>query len=267
MFIKPDNWNELNPDEKKTLRLDYWEAAADVAFDGPEEEQAYKNRLKILRDAVELNKGSRVPSIPVIGRYVIHRSGITGLDALYHHEKLLQPILDFHKTFQPDVFVTAGPLPGRVWDILDYRVYAWAGHGLNESQLFQTIDGEYMKADEYPALIRDPSGFWIKHYLPRVLGAMAPLKYMYNIPSITEIGAIGSAALPFGMPEVQEMLHKLMEAGNEAVKCFAAAREIGTRLEAAGFPAFMGPPFASAPFDMLGDVLRGTHGMMTDLHR
>ena len=267
MFTKPDNWNELNPDEKKTARLDYWENTAEIAFDGPEEEQAYKHRLRRLRDAVELNKGSRPPSIPIIGRYIIQRAGITGLDTLYHHEKLLQPMLDFHKEFQPDVFVTGGPLPGKVWDILDYRVYAWAGHGLAEDQTFQTIDGEYMKAEEYPALIRDPSGFWLKHYLPRVLGALEPLKYMYNLPSITEIGAIGSAALPFGMPEVQEMLHKLMEAGNEAMKCFAAAGQVGTRLEAAGFPSFMGPPFASAPFDMIGDVLRGTHGIMTDLHR
>jgi hypothetical protein len=267
VFTKPDNWDELSPDQRRTLRLDYWENAAEVSFDGPGEEQAYRDRIKVLRDAVELKKNPRVPAIPIIGRYITQRAGLSGLDNLYHHEKLLQPILGFHKEFQPDVFVTSGPLPGKVWDILDYKVYAWAGHGLDESQQFQTIDGEYMKADEYQALIRDPSGFWLKHYLPRVLGAMTPLKHMYNLPSITEIGAIGSAALPFGIPEVQEMLHKLMQAGNEAMKCFAFAREVGMGLEAAGFPAFMGPPFASAPFDMIGDVLRGTHGMMTDLHR
>lgn len=267
MFTKPDNWDKLGPDQRKTVRLDYWESAVDISFDGPGEAQAYRQRVKILRDAVELNRGSRVPAIPIIGRYVTQRAGLDGLDSLYHHEKLLQPILDFHKTFQTDVFVTSGPLPGKVWDILDYKVYAWAGHGLAASQQFQTIDGEYMKADEYPALIRDPSGYWLKFYLPRVLGTMAPLKYMFNLPSITEIGAIGSAALPFGLPQVQEMLHRLMEAGNEALKCFGFARAIGMRLEAAGFPSFLGPPFCSAPFDMLGDVLRGTQGMMTDLHR
>ena len=267
MFIKPDDWDTLDPDQRRTVRLDYWESAAGIHFDSPAEEQDYRNRLRVLRDAVELKDNSRVPAIPIIGRYITQRAGITGLDALYHHGKLLQPILEFHREFQPDAFITSGPLPGKVWDILDYRVYAWAGHGLKEDQMYQTIDGEYMKADEYQALMRDPSGFWLKHYLPRVLGALEPLKYMYNLPSITEIGAIGSAALPFGIPEVQEMLHKLMQAGNEAMKCFATAQEVGSRLEGAGFPAFMGPPFASAPFDMIGDVLRGTHAIMTDLHR
>ena len=40
MFVKPDNWNELSPLEKRKLRLDHWQNAP-VEFISPEAEANY----------------------------------------------------------------------------------------------------------------------------------------------------------------------------------------------------------------------------------
>jgi len=155
---------------------------------------------------------------------------------------------------------------GKVWEILDYRLYAWAGHGLPDNHYFQTIDREYMRDDEYPLLISDPSGFWMKYYLPRVFGALEPLRKMFEIPTMTEIVHVGAAALPFGLPDVQEMLKRLMEAGNEAMKYTDLFMKLGSQLQSSGFPTIKSG-FAKAPFDMIGDTMRGVKGMVMDMYR
>ena len=267
MFEKPENWGNLGIDERIRLRLKHVEAASGVDFSTPKAASAWRRRIRILHNAIQCTGASRVPAIPVIGSYLVKRAGFTGYDLLYNYDCALQPVLDFHREFQPDVAIMAAPLPGRVWDLLDYKVYIWAGHGLPDSQMFQTLDGEYMSADDYPALIRDPSGYWMRHYLPRVFGALEPLRQMPTLPTFSELPQVGTDVLPFGMPDVQEMLQKLMAAGTEAMQCLAVARAIGMRLSAEGYPSLMSPPFAKAPFDIIGDTLRGTQGIMTDLYR
>ena len=72
--------------------------------------------------------------------------------------------------------------------------------------------------------------------------------------------------IPFGMPDVQEALQALMEAGNEAVKWIGYVGTHDKEVTAAGFPAFFGGG-TKAPFDIIGDTLRGTRGMMMDIFR
>ena len=83
MFAKPDNWNELGPDEKIRARLDHWEDPSGIVFESPEAEAKYKERIKLFRDAYEMKGSSRVPCIPGIGGYVLRRAGISEYDALY----------------------------------------------------------------------------------------------------------------------------------------------------------------------------------------
>ena len=267
-FSRPENWSKLTADGRIKCRLDRWEQGVDIAFKSPEAKVAYQQRVRVLRDAIELkNPQKRVPAIPIIGMHLTKRAGLTTIDVLHHYDKLLQPILDYHREFQPDVLFPSGPLPGKVWEILDYKVYAWAGHGLPDGHQYQTKEGEYMTADDYPWLIRDPSAFWMKRYLPRVFGALEPMRKMASLPSITEILSIAPAVMPFGMPDVQMMLQKLMEAGNEAMKAFQATQQIAGAVAGEGFPMLLGPPFATIPFDMIGDVMRGTVGIMKDLYQ
>jgi len=266
MFKKPENWGKLSPEERRTIRLDYWESGEWINFNNPEAAEEYKTKVRLLRDAVAMRRGSRVPVTPTIGGYLLKRAGLSGRDALYNYESMVDPIIRFHEEFNPDTAILPMMGSGKAWEILDYKLYAWAGHGLPDNHYFQTIDREYMREDEYPLLIGDPSGFWLKHYLPRVFGALEPLKKMFELPLLTEIVHVCPAALPFGLPDVQEMLNKLMEAGNETMKWAEVSGKISTRLQSSGFPTLKSG-FAKAPFDMIGDTLRGVKGMVMDMYR
>jgi len=266
MFIKPENWEKLSPEERRELRLDYWEGGSWINFKGPDAESEYRKKVKVLRDAVEMKGSSRVPTVPMMGGYLFKRAGLSGREALYNYESMSKPIIDFHNKFKPDTAVLPMMGSARVWEILDYKLYTWAGHGLPDNQYFQTVEREYMKEDEYPLFIGDPSGFWLKHYLPRVFGALAPLSKMFELPLLTEIVQVCWASFPFGMPDVQDMLKKLMEAGNEAMKFMDVSMKVSTDLESSGYPSLRSV-FAKAPFDMIGDTLRGVKGMVMDMYR
>ncbi|MBN1319287.1 MAG: uroporphyrinogen decarboxylase, partial [Thermoleophilia bacterium] len=117
----------------------------------------------------------------------------------------------------------------------------------------------------YDAFIRDPSDFWLRTYLPRVYGVFEPLASMEPLTDITEVFAMQLPSL--ARPDVQVMLQRLLDAGRE----LARYQEI-TRLEmvagaANGYPSMPPAGFAKAPFDTLGDTLRGTRGIVTDMLR
>jgi hypothetical protein len=38
MFVKPENWNQLSPEEKRKLRLDHWEKSEGLEFVSPRAE-------------------------------------------------------------------------------------------------------------------------------------------------------------------------------------------------------------------------------------
>ena len=67
--------------------------------------------------------------------------------------------------------VGSGPL----FDILDYKLYRWPGHGVTRDASYQALEAEYMHADEYDLLINDPSDYFMRYYLPRVFDALRRL--------------------------------------------------------------------------------------------
>ena len=72
----------------------------------------------------------------------------------------------------------------RMFEILDYKLYSWPGHGVSPEHPYQCNEAEYMKADEYDALIQDPTGYFLSTYLPRVFGALQPLQMLPFFPGI-----------------------------------------------------------------------------------
>lgn len=269
MFEKPDNWNNMGPDEKIKARLDFWESMDGIAFENHEAEEKYREKVHLYREAVCMTNTSRVPSIPLVGDYVIKRAGLKPYDALYEPKAIDKPLLDFNREFDPDSAIMSMFFPGKVLELIDYKLYTWAGHGLPKDSPFQTMEGEYMMPDEYPDLIRDPSGFFLKTYLPRVCGALDPLSKLPNLPLQQEIVSVTGAILPFGMPDTKEMLKKLMEAGDIATQWMMNAANLGNQLSRMGIPSIgLGSGvFCKAPFDQIGDTLRGTKGMILDMFR
>lgn len=268
MFVKPDNWKQLTPVQKQKLRLDHWEKSEGVVFESAAAETGYRERIHRLRTAYDLSFPDRIIADLSMGagEYALRRAGLDGRDMLYNHEKFLEPIVSFNKEFQPDTAITALPYPGRIFDILDFKTYIWAGQKLPDHLVIQAWEEEYMRPDEYKDFIADPSGFWMKSYLPRMFGALGPMSMMPDWPRISEIVDVGGALLPYGLPPVQEMLKKMMSAGEEALKWVGILGQMGGTLASAGFPS-MPSTFLKNPFDFLGDTLRGTKGIMMDLFR
>lgn len=243
-------------------------SSPDIKFASPEVERAYQERVQMLKDAVQLKKPKRVPVCPNIGFYPFAYAGVTPQEAMYDYDRLGMALKKFHADFLPDSQAIA-PIygAGKVFEILDYRLYRWPGHGTPPTTPYQAVEAEYMHADEYDELINDPSGYFMRFYLPRVFGALDAWKMMAPLTDILELPFLGPFIVPVGIPQVQEALTKLLEAGRAATEWIHAAVAIdNATLGTLGLPAAFGG-FTKAPFDTLGDTMRGTRAIMMDKFR
>lgn len=212
MHGKPENWNKLTPVEKRTLRLDAWVRGDGIQFDSPEAEAKYKTRATLFRDAVELKKTpARVPISGLGGGYVLRRAGIPQKATLYDRwEEAAKTMIQFQKDFEPDstsfLFLMSGPS----MELLGQTNMKWAGYGLPDDIQYQYLEQEYMKADEYPLFLEDPSDFVLRRYMPRLHLA---LKGLQKLPKFSAEGlGPGGAYMPFMDPQVQEALGILRKA-------------------------------------------------------
>jgi hypothetical protein len=85
-------------------------------------------------------------------------------------------------------------------------------------------------------------------------------------PGILEIYGLPLSFIPFGLPPVQATYQALFEAGAEALQWVGAIGGADGALATFGFPSILGG-FTKAPFDVVGDTLRGTKGIMLDIYR
>jgi len=261
-------WEELTPDEKQEELFERWISPEGVEFTSPEAEKLYKERVTRLKDAIQLKKlPDRVPVLPVISFFPAYYAGMTPQDMMYDYDKLAMAFKKFILDFEPDVNPgIAIPSPGRVLDILDYKLYAWPGHGVSVNSSYQCLEGEYMKADEYDALIQDPSYFFTSTYLPRIFGKLEAFEQLPNLANIQEIPFVGLNLIPFGLSDVQDAYKVLFKAGNEALKWAAVVNGFNKEMAELGFPGGAGG-FSKVPFDVIGDTLRGSRGIMVDMYR
>jgi hypothetical protein len=268
MFVKPDNWNELSPLERRKLRLDHWQNAP-VEFVSPEAEANYRERITRIRKAHDIEPADRIIAdlSMAAGEYALRRKGLIGKDILYHPEKLHDPLMEFNLEFQPDIAVNTLAYSGQAMDMLGLETYVWGGQKLPDDLTIQMVEGEYMTGDEYQEFIADPSGFFLKKYIPRMFSKLGGLAMLPNFPQVAEIVDVMTLSIPFAMPPVQEALNTLMEAGKVIMALMGVAGKTGAMLAASGFPSAPGGNFCKAPFDYLGDTLRGTKGIMTDMYR
>jgi hypothetical protein len=156
-------------------------------------------------------------------------------------------------------------LPAKVYSLLDYKLYSWPGHGLplNASSI-QFVEGEYMKEDEYNLLIHDPSDFWMRIYVPRVFGAFEPWKYLNPLTSIIEIPA--AWFMPYTRPDLQATAQRLIDIGKEIAVWSKMTGEFDQWAQESGYP-LRRMVLCKAPFDTIGDTLRGTKGIIRDMFR
>jgi hypothetical protein len=255
--------------EKREERFKRWLAAPGVEFSKPESLEAYKSKVTRLIKVIKLEVPDRVPVTAYVGFYPAYHYGIDLRTAMYDYEKLIYSWTKFLLEFDLDVYNScAAAPPGRVLELLDPKTTVWPGHGISSNiSTYQYIEGEYMKPDEYDDLIDDPSDFWMRVYLPRILGTFEPFRKLSRFTNIFGLppGYIGFL-MPFSFPDVQNSFRALLDAANELGKWMEAVQSFDKQALAAGFPAFEGSA-AFAPFDVIADFLRGTRGAMTDMYR
>jgi uroporphyrinogen-III decarboxylase len=257
---------DLSWEEKREERFNKWLEAPGVEFVSPEAKKAYQERVTRFIKVIKLEEPDRVPFFLPAGNFPAYYAGTTLMKTMYDYEELLRAWKKFRQDFDSDVAMGSGLVwPGKVFERIDYKLLKWPGHGLApESRSYQYIEGEYMKADEYDHLIEDPSDFWLRIIMPRIAGALEPLKYLNSFNPMSGI-PMGFIA-PFARKDVQSAFQALMEAGEELMKWMTATAEANREELVEGYPPF-GGGFSGAPFDMIGDMLRGTHGIMLDMYQ
>ncbi|MEJ2109126.1 MAG: uroporphyrinogen decarboxylase family protein [Acidobacteriota bacterium] len=265
----PADWTQRTPAQKREYRLNRFLNPTNVEFVSPEAEKAYKIRAQRYVDAFNVKEPDRVPVNLPVGELPNILHGVSMHTAMYDIEKAIDACKSFNEKYSEELEYYAMPsaAPGKAMEILDYRLYAFPGHGLSkEAPNYQFVEGEYMKLEEYEDFFRDPSDFWLRIYLPRVVGAFEGFR---SLPPLTDILEIPTGQImALARPEVLEMLQKMIDAGKELQKRNAMMAQSMDSDAAHGFPSWLAMGVLNfAPFDAIGDTLRGTKSIMMDMFR
>ena len=85
-----------------------------------------------MKDAIQMKKTpDSVPLGLMPSMWPFINAGMTVQEAMYDYDKCTSAFRAFMLEYQPDMNIgAASPGPGRFYDIMDYKLYAWPGHGV-----------------------------------------------------------------------------------------------------------------------------------------
>jgi uroporphyrinogen-III decarboxylase len=258
---------DLRYEEKQEEMFKTWFSPPGIIFESPEAEKAYHDRISRIKDVIQLKVPDRVPVYTSSGFFPAYDAGITPENAIYDDAKVGMAWKNFVMDFQPDVYagsVTA--FQEKAFEMLDYKLYLWPGHGIPTDTPYQGVEAEHMMADEYDALIQDPYDFLMKVYLPRIFSVLEPFQRLSPLTNTVETPFAGPYSMRYGMTEERSAFEALAVAEQGALKWREVVAACNKALNEAGFPILTGGS-TKAPFDMLGGTLRGTNGIMIDMYR
>jgi uroporphyrinogen-III decarboxylase len=263
---KQNDWHAMTPQEKREERFKRWLSPPEIKFPTPQAKKAYQERVARFIAAIKLKEPDRVPVLLPTGFFPIYYAGSTLQKVMYDYQELRRVWLKFLHDFDMDTYSGPGEVfPGRVCEKLDYLLFKWPGHGLSpDSPTYQFVEAERMKPEDYDALIKDPSNFMKQIFMPKVLGALEPLQALPPLTAL--ISVISNTIAGLNRPDVQNTFKTLAEAGQELAEWCKAIEDCEKERIALGIPHLMSGG-AEAPFDILGDKLRGTRGILTDMFR
>jgi hypothetical protein len=266
--MEEKTWRDMSADERRAARIDHWRNHA-VDYASPQAEVDYRARVDRLVAALSMQEPDRVPINLNISLWPITRVGMTPYDAMHDTQRAAEVWCEFMTRFQPDTMVSpllCPPAPAAMYEALDYRLYAWPGHGVAREAGHQYIEGEWMLAEDYDALIDDPHDFLLRTYLPRTVGAFAGFANMSSLMDFIELPFVPLNVGAWGSPEMVEGLEKLAKAF-QALRGWANVMfPMIAKVKGLGFPGYASTG-TKAPFDILGDTLRGTKGVVMDMFR
>ncbi len=267
----PENWTAMPPDEKCRHFITGWMSTEGKPFDSPEKAETYQCRAQRWIDVIALKEPDQVPSLVLTDGFVLENAGIKPADAFYHPEKAVTAALKFHKDFDYSYSVLGPVMSGKALDLLGYNLIRWPGSSLptalSEDMQFQYVEDEYMRADEYDALIADPEAYLLRTYIPRICDGLKGLSMMPGIFNMIQAAGVSPMLIPFAAGPLRDALDTLISAADEAMAHMRHYLMAGMRIMGQfGAPDWFGG-CVFAPFDMIGDTLRCMQGMMLDMYR
>ncbi len=211
--------------------------------------QLYQARLTRYLTALRNEKPDMIPIRPFVAEFTAKYAGMTCQQVAHDYNLAFEAAVKCAKEFDWDAIV---PNMVYVWTGLaqaaGLRYYGIPGIGIPHTTGFNFIeppeDQAFMREDEYDALIDDPTGFLYNVWLPRISTEVArigePATYRNNLALVKSSMAMMVYFYAFG-PQIQRLRD-----------------ECGTVSAIAGI--------FKAPFDIIGDKLRGYIGLTMTCH-
>ncbi|MFB6109311.1 MAG: uroporphyrinogen decarboxylase family protein [Halodesulfurarchaeum sp.] len=254
--------------DETDVTLENWEKGVGIDFVDEEAREAYQERAGRIATAIRGGTPDRVPTVLSSTFYPVFHAGITPETAMNDAEALADALEQTITDLEPDgQQTTASLIPSaEMLDMLDYGLYAWPGDGASPTTGYQALEDDYMDANQYDHLIQDPTDFWLREYIPEIVGELEGFRQLPHFTDLVEIPNIHLMAMMFGLPEVQESLETLMEAGEEALRWQEIVEGRAQHIIEQGYPRSFGG-FSKAPYDVIADTIRGTQGASMDLKR
>ena len=232
--------------------------------------ELYRERKKRVDDAIALKVPDRVPIwFQDASFFPAKYTGITFKEAMYDSDKVFAAYKKTFLDFEPDFYFNPGHAlhtPGEALEVMACNQVILPGQkGIPVNHSFQFVEGEYMTAEEYDEFIDDPTAFTISKYLPRVYGTMKPLE---SLPPIKGL-LLGYFGMPLTAALVNDDVVSAMESFCRAARLVqkheAKASAFVDEMKTFGFPLGCGA-ITLAPFDLIGDTLRGLRGILMDMY-
>ncbi len=211
-------------------------------------ETVYQRRLARYVTAMRNEKPDCVPIRPFVAEFTAKYAGYTCQDVAHDYTRAFDAALKCARDFDWDAVV---PNMVYVWtglaQAIGLRYYGIPGIHIPPTTGFNYIEPPeeraFMLADEYDALIDDPTGFLYNVWLPRVSTEVCrigePVTYRNNLSFVKGAMAMLSYFYAFGP------------------QCARLRGESGTVSAISGI--------FKAPFDILADKLRGYIGLTMDM--
>jgi hypothetical protein len=230
-------------------------------------EELYAERQKRVADAIALRQPDRVPFSFFAHFWPAAYCGFSFEEVMYDPVKYTEALHKVLRDLQPDVCAALhfNIAVGQTMETIGYKQLKWPGHGTDPNVGYQYLDAEYMKAEEYDDYIFDPTGFFLRTYLPRIAEAYEPFAKLPDFPTLYYFKMIRATGA-FAQPELIKAFQTLAEAGRSAEELMNLLKDFAADVKAEGFPQSIGAGGA-APFDLFADYLRGSKGAMLDMFR
>jgi len=235
--------------------------------------ELFKERKKRVNDAIQLIEPDRVPITPMCTFYPVIQKNITHKEAMYNPQKTANAFIEIFSQYDIDqVPPIVQVYYASIFDALGIRYFKWPGaknenFRLKDTQPYQFLETEFMKAEEYEEFFADPTGFCIRKIIPR---HNSELKGFSLFPGIAYLASgYGSfLGLPFymGNPIVKNTFNKLKEASELFFKWISIINYYENKMKKLGYPLQF-QSMAQAPYDLVSEFLRGMRGAMLDMYR